>query len=83
MSSDRPPKPPARADAGELHVADELAAGVEELDFAVRVVQVVGDETVADEADALQRGVALGNDLLPVLARGLRRSMAMSRPSAR
>ena len=56
-----------RADAGQAHVLDELAAQREELDLGRGVLEIQGDEAVADEAHVGQRVFRLGDDFLPVL----------------
>ena len=40
---------------GQLHLADELAVEREHLDLRAGVLEVAGDEQVADQTDALQR----------------------------
>ncbi len=55
-----------RADAGQGDLAERLALFVEQAHFAVRVLHVGGNDLVIDDARALQRVLALRDDLLPL-----------------
>ena len=47
-----PSKPPAVPMPGQIDVAHELAVEVEDADLSLRVLQIAGNEAVADDADA-------------------------------
>ena len=59
------------ADGGELDGAEGAAAGGVELDAALGVDEVAGDEGVGDEGDGVEVVGGLGEDGLPVFALGM------------
>ena len=54
------------ADARQIDAANPLPVEAVHLNLCAGVLQVTAHQQVADEADALQRGLAFGNDFLPV-----------------
>ena len=62
-----------RPERRQLDLANELAVFVAELDVADDVLQIPERETMPDDAHGLERRVRpLGDDLLPLVARGMR-----------
>ena len=66
-------KAAGRADARQLDFADERAIHAVQLDLRARILQIMGDEQVADQADAAQVFLRFGNDFFPVFPRRLAR----------
>ena len=61
-----PAKAARRADPGQFDLADQLAAGREQLDLAAGVLQILHDEQVAHEAGRGEHVVGLRDQLSPM-----------------
>ena len=57
------------ADPGQVHGAGDLAVRLKKLHDGPRVLHVLGDDPVPDEADVVEDVFRLGNDFAPVFGR--------------
>src|SRR6266446_1039760 len=58
------------SDGGQLHIASQLAITIKQPELRTGILFIARKQLSVDDANALQHGIVLGDDLLPISSRG-------------